>query len=180
MLTLVERPDVAPPPNGGYSPPQVEAMQRAIIQLFDRWGVSDAHAAILMGGISTKTFQRWKGGQYGSPSRDQADRMSLLLGIHKALRIIYSDAARGYRWIRAAEEQARAILPEGLIESVVIMSGSLRSWVHYCDLRMGNGTQKEHAEVAAKCWEIVSHHFPDVKKAIEDINSQKQFESKLP
>lgn len=79
-----------------------------------------------------------------------------------------------------AKEQARAILPEGLIESVVIMSGSLRSWVHYCDLRMGNGTQKEHAEVAAKCWEIVSHHFPDVKKAIEDINSQKQFESKLP
>ena len=79
-----------------------------------------------------------------------------------------------------AKEQARAVLPEGLMESVVIMSGSLRSWVHYCDLRMGNGTQKEHAEVAAKCWEIVSHHFPDVKKAIEDINSRKQFESKLP
>lgn len=78
-----------------------------------------------------------------------------------------------------AKEQARAVLPEGLMESVVIMSGSLRSWVHYCDLRMGNGTQKEHAEVAAKCWEIVSHHFPDVKKAIEDINSRKQFESKL-
>lgn len=79
-----------------------------------------------------------------------------------------------------AKEQARAILPEGLIESVVIMSGSLRSWVHYCDLRMGNGTQKEHAEVAAKCWEIVSHHFPDVKKAIEDINAQREFEKKLP
>lgn len=79
-----------------------------------------------------------------------------------------------------AKEQARAVLPEGLMESVVIMSGSLRSWVHYCDLRMGNGTQKEHAEIAAKCWDIISHHFPDVKAAIDDINSRKQFESKLP
>jgi thymidylate synthase (FAD) len=79
-----------------------------------------------------------------------------------------------------AKEQARAVLPEGLMESVVIMSGSLRSWVHYCDLRMGNGTQKEHAEVAAKCWEIIGHHFPDVKKAIEEINAQREFEKKLP
>lgn len=79
-----------------------------------------------------------------------------------------------------AKEQARAILPEGLMESVVIMSGSLRSWVHYCDLRMGNGTQKEHAEVAAKCWDIIGHHFPDVKKALDDINAQREFEKKLP
>lgn len=123
MLTLIERPNVAPPPNGGYSPPQVEAMQRAIIQLFDRWGVSDAHAAVLMGGISTKTFQRWKGGQYGSPSRDQADRMSLLLGIHKALRIIYSDAARGYRWVSAHNDlfdgqSALDIMLRGGIEDI--------------------------------------------------------------
>ena len=79
-----------------------------------------------------------------------------------------------------AKEQARAILPEGLMESVVIMSGSLRSWVHYCDLRMGNGTQKEHAEIAAMCWDIIGHHFPDVKKAIDDINAQREFEKKLP
>jgi hypothetical protein len=123
MLTLVERPNIAPPPNGGYSPPQVEAMQRAVIQLFDRWGVSDANAATLMGGISTKTFQRWKGGQYGNPSRDQADRMSLLLGIHKALRIIYSDAARGYRWISAPNDlfdgqSALDIMLRGGIEDI--------------------------------------------------------------
>lgn len=79
-----------------------------------------------------------------------------------------------------AKEQARAILPEGLMESVVIMSGSLRSWVHYCDLRMGNGTQKEHAEIAAKCWDIIGHHFPDVKTAIDDINAQREFEKRLP
>ena len=47
-----------------------------------------------------------------------------------------------------AKEQARAVLPEGLTESVVIMAGTLRSWIHYCELRCENGTQKEHREVA--------------------------------
>ena len=45
------------------------------------------------------------------------------------------------------KEQARAVLPEGLTESTLYMGGSLRSWIHCCQLRMGNGTQKEHAEV---------------------------------
>ena len=79
-----------------------------------------------------------------------------------------------------AKEQARAVLPEGMTESVLIMSGSLRSWVHYCDLRMGNGTQKEHMEIAAKCWDIIGHHFPDVKAAIDDINETTKFINKLP
>jgi len=78
-----------------------------------------------------------------------------------------------------AKEQARAVLPEGMTESVLIMSGSLRSWVHYCDLRMGNGTQKEHMEIAAKCWDIISGHFPDVKAAIDELNEERNFEKKL-
>ena len=48
------------------------------------------------------------------------------------------------------------------------MGGSLRSWIHYCDLRRGNGTQKEHAEIAEKCWEIIGIHFPDIVKALEE------------
>lgn len=67
-----------------------------------------------------------------------------------------------------AKEQARAILPEGLTGSTLYMAGSLRSWVHYCQLRMANGTQKEHMEVAAKCWDIVSWHFPSVADALSD------------
>jgi thymidylate synthase (FAD) len=67
-----------------------------------------------------------------------------------------------------AKEQARALLPEGLTQSTLYMAGSLRSWVHYCDLRRGNGTQKEHAEIADKCWEIIGVHFPDVVKAVEE------------
>jgi thymidylate synthase (FAD) len=66
-----------------------------------------------------------------------------------------------------AKEQARALLPEGLTGTTLYMAGSLRSWIHYCDLRMANGTQKEHMDVAEKCWEIIKQHFPDVVKAVE-------------
>jgi thymidylate synthase (FAD) len=67
-----------------------------------------------------------------------------------------------------AKEQARALLPEGLTETTLYMAGSLRSWIHYCQLRMGNGTQKEHMEVADDCWEIIKQHFPDVVAALEN------------
>lgn len=67
-----------------------------------------------------------------------------------------------------AKEQARALLPEGLTQSTLYMGGSLRSWIHYCDLRRGNGTQKEHAEIAEKCWEIIGIHFPDIVEALEE------------
>jgi len=67
-----------------------------------------------------------------------------------------------------AKEQARALLPEGLTQSTLYMAGSLRSWIHYCELRRGNGTQKEHAEIADKCWEIIGVHFPDIVKALEE------------
>lgn len=66
-----------------------------------------------------------------------------------------------------AKEQARALLPEGLTETTLYMAGTLRSWVHYCELRRGHGTQAEHMQVADKCWEILGVHFPDVVKAVE-------------
>jgi thymidylate synthase (FAD) len=64
-----------------------------------------------------------------------------------------------------AKEQARALLPEGLTESRIYMAGSLRSWVHYCDLRRANGTQKEHREIAEACWNIVVDQFPMLGQA---------------
>lgn len=72
-----------------------------------------------------------------------------------------------------AKEQARALLPEGLTETTLYMSGTLRSWVHYCDLRMGHGTQKEHMDVAKIAWEILGTHFPDVTGAVEEMNSER-------
>ena len=76
-----------------------------------------------------------------------------------------------YNWaIKAgiAKEQARAVLPEGMTESTIIMAGSLRSWVHYCQLRMDKATQKEHREIAEQCWNIIGIHFPDIIEALKD------------
>jgi thymidylate synthase (FAD) len=61
-----------------------------------------------------------------------------------------------------AKEQARALLPEGLTGSTMYMNGTLRSWLHFCMLRMANGTQKEHSEIAALAWDIVVHEFPSL------------------
>lgn len=61
-----------------------------------------------------------------------------------------------------AKEQARAILPEGMTKTRLYMTGSLRSWIHYTDLRMGNGTQKEHAEIASLCREELKKELPTI------------------
>ena len=59
-----------------------------------------------------------------------------------------------------AKEQARAVLPEGLIESRLYMNGTLRSWIHFIELRSANGTQKEHQEVAIACAKVIATVFP--------------------
>jgi len=92
-------------------------------------------------------------------------------------------ASEAYEWaVRngIAKEQARAVLPEGCTESVMIVTGTLRSWVHYCELRMDKATQKEHRIVAEQCWNIIAHHFPDVKLALDSMAAQAEFERKLP
>lgn len=81
---------------------------------------------------------------------------------------VIDTARKAHNWATEhgiAKEQARAVLPEGNTESVVIMAGSLRSWVHYCQLRMDQATQKEHRIVAEQCWEIIKQHFPSVMEA---------------
>jgi thymidylate synthase (FAD) len=69
--------------------------------------------------------------------------------------ILYRDALN----LGIAKEQARALLPEGLTPSVMYMNGTLRSWIHYCSIRIGNGTQKEHQEIAKMCWDILCREF---------------------
>lgn len=81
---------------------EIHAMQRAVINLFDRWQLTDPQACILLGDLAPRTYQRWKTGQYGRVSVDLIDRMSNLLGIHKALRLLFNDPQRGYEWIKAA------------------------------------------------------------------------------
>jgi len=81
------------------------------------------------------------------------------------------DAAQeAYNWAshnNIAKEQARAVLPEGLTMSRMYMNGTLRSWIHYCQLRMGVETQKEHREVATSAWYEITAQFPSLKDALD-------------
>ena len=72
-------------------------------------------------------------------------------------------ATNAYNWAidsGIAKEQARSVLPEGNTVSRVYMNGTLRSWIHYIELRAGNGTQKEHMEIAKACAEVIHNIFP--------------------
>ena len=87
--------------------------------------------------------------------------------------LVHIKSKEAYRWAinnGIAKEQARAVLPEGIIETTLYMSGTLRSWIHYCQLRMGHGTQQEHICVACNCWTVLKTHFPNVVKAVDEIN----------
>jgi len=66
-----------------------------------------------------------------------------------------------------AKEQARAVLPEGNTKSRMYMNGTLRSWVHYIQLRSGNGTQKEHRDIALACANAIEPIFPMIKEYID-------------
>ena len=81
------------------------------------------------------------------------------------------DAARGaYKWAvenGIAKEQARAVLPEGLTQSRMYMNGTLRSWIHYCELRMGVETQKEHREIASLAWDEIIKIFPSLTDVLQ-------------
>lgn len=96
------RPPTAPMASLAVSLSEIHAMQRAMIGLFGHWNISDVDASILLGDVSPRTFQRWKTGQYGRVGVDLIARMSNLLGIHKALRLLFSDPARGYQWVNTA------------------------------------------------------------------------------
>ena len=72
-----------------------------------------------------------------------------------------------YRWAidnGIAKEQARAVLPEGITKTRMYMNGTLRSWVHYINLRTGNGTQKEHIQVARACARAIEPIFPMIRE----------------
>ena len=76
---------------------------------------------------------------------------------------------KAYQWAieqGIAKEQARAVLPEGMTESRLYMNGTVRSWIHYIDLRSGNGTQKEHRDVAIACANVIEPVFPMIKEFV--------------
>ncbi|EPX84768.1 MbcA/ParS/Xre antitoxin family protein [Salipiger mucosus] len=79
---------------------EAAALARTTVNLFRAWQLTDAQACTLLGGMSKRTWARWKDGQIGRIDRDLRLRMALLIGIHKGLRYLFRDPGRGYAWIR--------------------------------------------------------------------------------
>lgn len=100
MLKDIEQPKGAPE-SPGLTEQEAEAAARAVIRLFQRWDLADAEAREILGGLPARTYARWKSGDIGRIDRDLGTRLSLLLGIHKALRYLFTDPARGYRWVKS-------------------------------------------------------------------------------
>jgi thymidylate synthase (FAD) len=83
---------------------------------------------------------------------------------------VVDTAVTAYNWAVSngiAKEQARAVLPEGNTVSRMYMNGTLRSWVHYVELRSANGTQKEHIEVARACAQVIAKAFPLMNEFVQ-------------
>jgi hypothetical protein len=82
---------------------EAAAMFRAAVNLFRLWSVTDEQAAVLLD-LPVRSYRRWKTGELGRFNRDHKARLSNLIGIHKALRIIFNEPQRGYAWMRAAND----------------------------------------------------------------------------
>jgi thymidylate synthase (FAD) len=103
---------------------------------------------------------------------DSSDEQQRLLAYdwERAQKRVLFSVKQEYEWAiknGIAKEQARAILPEGLTVSRMYMNGTLRSWIHFVELRSGNGTQKEHQQIALACAEVIAKIFP----MASDLNS---------
>ena len=93
----------------------------------------------------------------------ETDNLALQAWWEERQKRVIAESKNAYEWAIAngiAKEQARAVLPEGLTVSRLYMNGTLRSWIHYIQLRSANGTQKEHKEIALKCAEVIAKVFP--------------------
>ena len=115
-------------------------------------------------------FQDTKNRQ-NSVEFDMADEAQKLLAIEweRAQKRVLFSVKQEYSWAiknGIAKEQARAVLPEGLTVSRMYMNGTLRSWIHYIELRAANGTQKEHQEIAIACAQAIAAIFPMAESLI--------------
>jgi thymidylate synthase (FAD) len=85
-------------------------------------------------------------------------------------REVISKTLAAYKWgidNGIAKEVCRSVLPEGNTLSRLYVHGTLRSWIHYCELRCANGTQLEHMDLATKCWQEIQRYFPTICEAVE-------------
>jgi hypothetical protein len=94
------RPTTARPDLLAITDEEAAALARTTANLFRAWQLSDNQARTLLGDMAQRTWARWKEGGIGRIDRDLRARMAILMGIHKGLRYLFTDPARGYEWIR--------------------------------------------------------------------------------
>lgn len=99
------------------------------------------------------------------------DNLALQAWWEERQKRVIEESKNAYEWALVngiAKEQARAVLPEGMTGSRLYMNGTLRSWVHYIQLRSANGTQKEHQEIALACADAIETIFPMIKEYVNE------------
>ena len=120
------------PPSEGpaISDEEAGALARTTVNLFRAWKLTDAEAATLLGGMSPRTWARWKEQNFGRIDRDLRMRMAHLIGIHKGLRYLFKEPARGYAWLRKPNgafggQSALDLMLRGEISDL----SALREWI---------------------------------------------------
>lgn len=112
---------------------EAAALARAIVRLFAKWRLSDAHARALLGEMDQRTWERWVVGEIGQSDQELRARMAILIGIHKALRHLFTDPSRGYAWIRKPNaafggESALDVMLRGRVTDLVDVRSCL-GWI---------------------------------------------------
>ena len=133
--------------------------------LGDKEGMEDSHFTIREARLQDKKNRQ---------NSIESDDIELDAWWYEHQRNVIEAAKKAYDWAIAngiAKEQARVVLPEGLTKTRLYMNGSLRSWIHYIELRSANGTQKEHMDIAKACAEIIAELAPMTKVVDNPDNS---------
>jgi hypothetical protein len=130
MQFATVRPTQANPQQPTITDEEAAALARTTVNLFRAWNLSDLEARTLLGDMAQRTWARWKLGEIGRVDRDLRARMAILMGIHKALRYLFAEPARGYAWIRKPNEafagrSALDIMMRGEITDLLDLRGYL-------------------------------------------------------
>ena len=118
------QPTVSRPDLPAITDEEAAALARTTVNLFRSWQLSDIEARSLLGDMAQRTWARWKEGGIGRIDRDLRARMAILMGIHKALRYLFTEPARGYVWIRKpnaafADQSALSVMMRGEITDLI-------------------------------------------------------------
>ena len=124
------QPTVSRPDLPAITDEEAAALARTTVNLFRAWQLSDIEARILLGDMAQRTWARWKEGGIGRIDRDLRARMAILMGIHKGLRYLFTEPARGYAWIRKpndafAGQSALDVMMRGEITDLIDLRGYL-------------------------------------------------------